>query len=351
MKIPLHSKIRKSMRNLLNKTLSLIFNNKPSTNTIDINSIQTIAIVRPNYRIGNLLFLTPLINEIGVQNPDIKIDLFVGIRAAGAILEPMPNIDEVIDIPRELLKNPLKLYKFIKNARKKKYDLTINIVPGSVSSQIVAMLVNSKYKMSFYDEKSWMPLTHVVQQTPQYIHTSLRPLELLKVFNITKYKHPQVLDIKLTKDEINYAQYELKKLLEKNKLQHKKNRVFALFRNARFDKRIEDSWWKELVTELKKLDESLIIIDILSPDIPKKLNDDVLEYFNKNLRSLGAFFSVCDAYISADTGPLHLAGASGGKAIALFNATDTITFGTLGKNNKTLDIKSLSPAEVAKLII
>jgi len=90
--------------------------------------------------------------------------------------------------------------------------------------------------------------------------------------------------------------------------------------------------------------------DILSPDIPTKLNSKVLSYSNKNLRVLGAFFKLCNLYVSADTGPMHLAVASGAKVLALFNKTDIEVYGALGDGNKTIDIENLLPKSVAKTI-
>jgi len=101
---------------------------------------------------------------------------------------------------------------------------------------------------------------------------------------------------------------------------------------------------------MKKEDGSFIFVDILSPDIPTKLDDNLLEYATKDLRELGAFFRVCDLFISADTGPLHLAVASQAKIAALFTKTEIPIYGALGEKNKNIDINNLSPQKVAKMI-
>ena len=129
----------------------------------------------------------------------------------------------------------------------------------------------------------------------------------------------------------------------------KERKKIVLFRNARFDKKISDEWWDEWHHELFKIDSTIVLIDVLSPDIVSKLNNKCLEYSSKNLRHLGAFFSCCDLYVSADTGPMHLACASQAKTLALFNKTNIQTYGTLGKNDLTLDINSLCPKDVAAI--
>jgi ADP-heptose:LPS heptosyltransferase len=349
MKYPLHVIIRKKVSSVLNGVLSLFSRKKPHATTIELKEIKSIVLIRPNYRIGNLLFLTPLINELGKYFPDAKIDIIVGMRLAGKILEPMPNVARVIDIPRKLLLHPLEMFSYIKKTRKKKYDVAINISGGSTSAQIVTSLVKAKYKASFASDKLWAGFTHTQERgLKNYKHMGLESLEFLRFFNIDYPKEMPTLDIRLTQEEIAGAKNELQTLLQKNHIEADK-KVIAIFRNARFDKKIPDTWWEEWLRELEKLDKNIVVIDILSPDIPTKLNSKVLEYSNKNLRLLGAFFKACDLYVSADTGPMHLAVASGAKVLALFNKTNAEVYGALGEKNKTIDVEDLSANEVAKI--
>lgn len=345
MQIPFHVKLRRTFKALLSSSLSKIFATKRSSEKIKIDNIHSIVLVRPNYRIGNLIFLTPLINELSNNLPDVKIDIVVGNKTAGKILEGMPQVEQIIDIPRKLLKNPLSLFSFIKQNRAKKYDLAINISGGSLSSQIVTTLLNAKYKASFLSEQNFLPLTHTVHREYLFTHSGSQPLEFLKLFEgVTLPQNNLQLDIKLSDSEIAEAKNELQALLPSPSM-----KPIALFRGARFDKKIADEWWIELFHALKKLDENIIVIDILSPDVPVKASEEFLEYSNKNLRALGAFFQVCSMYISADTGPLHLASASKATTVALLNKTSAETYGLLGENDVTIDINPLSPKEVAEL--
>ena len=349
-KTPLHVKIRRISREYLQRFLKLFVSQKSETSgKINKKEIKSIMIIRPNYRIGNLLFLTPLINELGKIVPDAKIDILVGMRLAGDVLQGMPNVDKVIDIPRKLLIEPIKFYKMIKNVRSKKYDLAINVVAGSVSSEIATLLINSKYKVSYFSDKTFIPLTHVIKQEGIYRHSGSQILEILKIFTDDLPKGEQELDIKLSKEEIEYGEQELERVLKDAKLPVL-SKTIALFRNARFEKKIPDEWWEKLIKEIKKLDNSIVIIDILSPDIPKKLNSECLEYSNKDLRKLGAFFRACGVYLSADTGPLHLASASKAKVIGLYNRTDAKTYGPSGKNDIVINYANKNFKEIANII-
>ena len=352
MKYPFHIILRKKLANFLNTFLSLFITKSSSQTTIDPKNIKTIVLIRPNYRIGNILFLTPLINELHTHLPEAKIDIIVGMKIAGEILKPMPNINKIIDIPRKLLLHPFDLIRYIKESREQEYDLAINVAGGSTSAQIVMTLVRAKNKASFSDKKLWAHFTHIQERgKKKFLHMGLESLEFLRFFNIDIPNNEPSLDIKLTKEELQKAQKALDTILKKHNLNKNNHKTIALFRNARFDKKIEDIWWKELIVEMKKIDNTLIFIDILSPDIPTKLDESVFEYATKDLRELGAFFRVCDLFISADTGPLHLAVASGAKIAALFSKTEISIYGALGKENKNIDINNLSPKKVAQLIL
>lgn len=349
MKYPLHVIIRKKISSIFNGILALFSPKKNKQTTLNKNEIKTILMIRPNYRIGNLIFLTPLINELSKQIPDAKIDIIVGMRLAGKIIEPLPNVDKVIDIPRKLLLQPLEMLRYIKQTRQKNYDLALNMSGGSTSSQIVSALIKAKYKASFYSDKMWGNFTHIqVRGNKHYRHMGLESLEFLRFFDLPFPDSQPTLDIKLTEDELSEAKKDLDNLLQQNKISGDK-KIITLFRNARFDKKIEDAWWSKWIDEILRLDPNVVFIDILSPDIPEKLSDKVLAYGNKNLRVLGAFFKHCDLYVSADTGPMHLAVASQAKVLAFFNKTNAEVYGALGEGNKTIDVENLSIEEVAKI--
>ena len=55
-----------------------------------------------------------------------------------------------------------------------------------------------------------------------------------------------------------------------------------------------------------------------------------------NLLQLGAVLERCDALVSGDTGPLHMATAVGTKTIALFGAADPLRTGPVGKGHTVI---------------
>ena len=83
--------------------------------------LNRVLINRPNQRLGNILLITPLIQEIIRYNPDVKIDLFVKGKVAPIIFENYPQVDQIIEILllsrlfiRNNLRNNLCLKIFIR---------------------------------------------------------------------------------------------------------------------------------------------------------------------------------------------------------------------------------------------
>ena len=73
--------------------------------TVDI---KTILISRPNHRLGNLLLITPLLQEVIAIFPQCKIDLFVKGNLAPTLFRNYQNINEIIQLPNKPFKHLLK---------------------------------------------------------------------------------------------------------------------------------------------------------------------------------------------------------------------------------------------------
>ena len=331
MAVPLHWKIRRNLRSLLNKILLKILNQKVNFDKIDPSKIERILLVRLNYRIGNIIFMTPLIRSIEKYMPHVKIDMLVGASFTKPIIQDMPNIDKMYDLPRSMLKSPIKLMKFVNEVNQNNYDIVISPVSGSVSSNIALWLLKAPIKLGIYEEDKYSPFNRVVKPTIDCHHSALQPLALMDIFFDESKEYINYLDIALSEDE---------KISGKNRLDSivstQNQKIVGIFRDARNDKKIPDSWWIEYIEAIKKKDQNIIFIDILKPDEIKPLVKDMLYFKEKNLRELAKFLSSLDRFICADTGPMHLASASLTPVIALFNTTSPSLYGPLGLKDEVL---------------
>jgi len=348
--IPLHSLIRRNVRSVLNKLLLKLVNKKVDFSKLDRSKINRILLVRLNYRIGNIIFMTPLIRSIEKYMPHIKIDMLVGASFTKPIIKDMPNIQNVYDLPRELLKSPLKLKKFVDMVNRNNYDLVISPISGSVSSNIAILLLKAPIKLGIYEENTYSPLNRFVLPQRRYTHSALQPLAIMDSFfnDTTNKQYIEYLDIALSEDEKKSGQDMLNRVLEDNKVdKNKDTKIVGIFRDARNDKKIEDNWWIDYIKTIQKDDKDIIFIDILNPNETKPLVDGMLFFKEKNLRVLGQFFSSLDRFICADTGPMHLASGSLVPVIALFNSTNPSMYGPLGVKDKVIVINDKTIEEVA----
>jgi ADP-heptose:LPS heptosyltransferase len=336
MSIPLHSKIRKKLNGLLNTTLVKLFKPKDDFSKIDPKEIKRILVIRINYRIGNILFMTPLIRALERKLPHAEVDMMVGAPFTVPLIEKIPNIKNVYPTPREFMKNPLKLYQHIKKINKNRYDLIICPIVGSFSTNMATLFIKSDIKLGFYAENIWVPINKTVKPPKNLTHEALKPLTLMDIFEGEKPSFNRYLDIALTKEE----REEGKKLIESLISKKDDQKLIALFRDARGDKKIDKTWWIEFVKEMLKTEPNITFIDILPPNEKVPLLKEMPHISAKNLRDLAKIFSAFDIFICGDTGPMHLAGAVQTPTIALFNATDPSLYGPLGEKDISIDINN-----------
>ncbi len=346
MSAPLHVKFRRELKVVVGNSLRY-FSPKLSNEIIDSFEIKSILVIRINYRIGNMLFTTPLIQQLQTNFPNAKIDVLIGAPFTKNLFTGFKNVENIYDFPRALLKHPVALFKYVRQLRAKKYDVVLNLNGNSSSDRLATLLAKSTYKVAFCNDTTFTPVNRCVKREDLEVnHEALKPLELMKIFDISP-DYNLKLSIALSEKELERGREELFKLLGKKS----NGKVFAIFRNARFDKLIDDEYWQELVQTLQKIDKRIIFIDILSPDVPVKLSNEVVAYSQKDLRKLAAFMANLDAFICGDTGPMHLASASGVPTIALFKTTAPTLYGTLKDRDISLEIKDISVQEVAVKIL
>lgn len=347
---PFHSQIRKKIKNAFNALLLFLFPTRAKHESVPCDNIRRILVIRINYRIGNILFTTPLLRALEQRFPDASMDILIGARYPAPLLKGFSTVNNVYDFPRHLLKNPIYLFRYIRQLREPYYDLIINLNSGSASDRGATFLARGKYKLGF-DTQDWSPSTHVVDAPDGRVHEALKPLALMEAFGNSPSDFPQKMDIALNEHEKSAGREELKKRLgEQGYVWGSKSKIIGLFRDARFEKKISNEWWNEWYTQMKQLNPDVVFVDILSPDVKEKLSEEFYSLLESNLRSLGAILSQMDAFVCGDTGPMHLASASGVPTIALFQATAPVLYGTLGVNDCSLTLSGTTPQIIASQV-
>ncbi len=331
----------------LSTVLGLCLKSKTTGEIIPAREIRTILVVRINYRLGNTLFLTPLIKALNRLMPDCEIDVLVGSTHMAPIFENMLGIGRVHSVPRELLRKPISLIMKLRNLRSTHYDLIIDPTGISVGSKLALAALRGHRKLSPKNHRNeWLPVTHAATISELVTHSALKPLELLKSFRAVATADEQRLGIVLTKRETDAGAVLLRAAL-RDQDQPICRAVVGVFRDARWDKKLQDDWWQRLTVATRS---QCVLIDILPHNDARPFSDDMPFISANDVRTLASCLSTLDLFISCDTGPMHLASACGTPTVGLFRTTSPTEYGLLGTHDVSLDPSLFSPEEIAKKI-
>ncbi|WP_162144484.1 glycosyltransferase family 9 protein [Aquimarina latercula] len=297
---------------LLTRQIGRKYQKKLLVNPENIN-INKVLICRPNSRLGNLLLVTPIVQEVIDVYPNCEIDLVVKGNMADKIFKNYNNVNTIIKLPRKPFKNLFTYIKIFLSVSFRKYDLVINAEIGSSSGKILTLLANGKYKIFDAPEK--------IESFPEdFKHLGKTPVYLFRYYftktsdTKSKKKIPG-LDIKLTEQEIKKGKEVLNQIIDVNR------KTIAIFTNATGDKKYSVAWWKERYTELLHKYPDHNIVEILPIENTSQINFTAPTYYSKDIREMAAVIENTDLHISADCGVMHLASATNTPTIGLFSGT------------------------------
>lgn len=322
----------------MNKSLALILRRNATQDKIDPSELKKILIVRINYRIGNSLFMTPLIHALADTIPDASIDLLVGNSNAKNMLQPMPQVTTVYTAPRKLLRSPIAIFRRVRALNENRYDAIFLPALGSTSSNAAVLLIKARYKVGFFSPDSWSPVDHAVPVSDKIRHEALKPLQLMQVLTGAKTIDRPQLDIEMSAKEQQRGRKLLSRTFQKHSVPSDSNAVVGVFRGARLQKKIPTKWWRSFVKRLRRENKDLLVIDILEPGVDQPLSEADASISMSDLRELGTVLANLNGFVSADTGIMHLATAANVPVLALFNTTDSSRYGPLGDRHTVIHV-------------
>lgn len=298
--------------------------------TIDKNKIKKVLICRPNGRLGNLLLVTPLIQEVTKTFPGCKIDLFVKGTLAPIVLENYDCIDKIIDLPKKPFKELVKYFKVWTLIRKQNYDLVINVDQNSSSGRLAVQFSNAKYKF-FGDLPENVQLDYTDHEhIAKYPVYNLR--YFLSQFEIEDKKEAvPLLDLKLTNEEISKGKETLDKIIDSQK------RTIAIFTFATGEKCYCVSWWEEFYAALKEEYKDYNIFEVLPVENVSQINFQAPSFYSKDIREIGSVIANVDVFIGADSGIMHLSSASKAPTVGLFSISPLKKYQPYGNGSVAID--------------
>lgn len=299
-------------------------------------NIKTILISRPNHRLGNLLLVTPLLDEIEKMFPTAKVDIFIKGGLGPIVLKEFKNIRTIISLPKSHFKQlPLYILTWFKIPLKK-YDLVINVDPHSSSGRISTKISRGKIKLYGIEE---------IENTksPSHQHMAKRPVLLLQ--NLFGFENPEdipTLNLHISESEKLQGKEKLQRIVLNNKP------TISIFTYATGNKCYSNSWWMTLYLKLQQQFPQYNIVEVLPKENVSQIDFSARSFYSTDIREVCSFISNTEIFIGADSGMMHLAVASGTPVVGLFSVTKTNVYEPYGKNNLAVNTNDMSFSEIIK---
>ena len=292
---------------------------------VQAGDIRTILVNRPNHRLGNMLLITPLLQELIHNFPDCKIDLFVKGGLAPLLFKNYAQVDKIIRLPKRPFKELLKYTGVWFTLRKKKYDLVINVDKVSSSGRIATKTARARFK--FFGDENEAKLAGRADG----IHMGKRPVYLLRenlelpVTNVNDPVPP--LNILLSAAELVAGKKIVDALVPAN------NKTISIFTYATGAKCYTPAWWDVFFTALKNNFPGYNFLEVLPAENVSQLNFSIPHFHSMDVREICAVIANTTLFIGADSGMMHLAAASTTPVVGLFSVTNMAAYEPYGQGS------------------
>ena len=304
----------------------------------------TILIVRPNGRLGNLLLITPLLQEIQDTFPNAKIYLFIKGSLAPILYENYTQINTYITLPNKPFSDLADYMKVWTKIRTKRYDLVISIASGSTSGKLAVKMSKSKHKYyGLVDED-------LEKLVPDYRHFGKFP-----VYNFRKSINTPIkqigdkpvphISIQLSEAELENGRNLLNTLVDPTR------RTIGIYTFATGEKCLKEDWWVPFYHQLKNQFPDYNILEVLPKENVSQINFEASTYYTTNIRELASVLSHLDIFITADCGVMHLASVTNTPIISFFSVTLIGRYAPYNnEKSRAIHVKEHSQEEIIEIV-
>ncbi|WP_281235265.1 glycosyltransferase family 9 protein [Flavobacterium gelatinilyticum] len=310
---------------------------------VDKTEIKRVLICRPNGRLGNLLLITPLVQEVSETFPNCKIDLFVKGTLAPIIFENYQVYNKSIHLPKKPFKSLVEYMKVWVSIMKEPYDMAINVDQNSSSGRLAVKFSNAKYK--FYGDLDG----ELKEPKSDYDHIAKYPVYNFRNY-VTKLGLPKrnkivpSLDLKLSSSELENGRKILDNLIDSSK------RTICIFTYATGTKCFSEEWWESFYSRLQTEYSNYNIIEILPVENVSQIGFKAPSFYSKDIREMGSFLAHVDVFIGADSGIMHLASSVQTPTVGLFSVSVIKKYEPYDNSSVGIDTTACPQDEYFKII-
>ena len=341
------SGLRHAFRRRVGIVLARLVGPREFQRELPLAEIRSVLVCRINGRMGNTLFLTPLIRHLHQLMPTASIDIASSYSRSEELLGRLPGVRNVMVFPHKTDRMVRRFFGALRQVRATCYDLAIDPVPESSGGRAVLTLCRATRRLGFVTSWQWAPLTHAVAPPRNVVHQAAHPVFLLDQALGRSYSPEDVrLWLPLQEGERALGREVLERALRPLT---GADQVFGFFAHAAGFKLLARAWWSEFWDAFLALEPHAQPVECL-PSLQHERTDARFPGLHvPSPRDLAATIANMRAFICTDTGPMHLASSTDVPTIALFRASDPLQYGPLKANDLSIDASHVSPGEVALL--
>ena len=273
--------------------------------------------------LGDVLFSSATIRNIRRNYPDSYIACVIPSRCY-PILKGNPHLDEVIVFDeKDRHKGMLEKLNFVSLLKKKDFD-TVFLLHRSFSRALICRLAGIKQRIGHYTKKrAFLLTTKIIPPARDSLHRIDYYLDVIEKAGLRV--EDRYLDFFFTPED----EEQVDNFLEKNSIKTGEVIVAINPGGNWMPKRWPLDYWARLADKLISDIGAKVIITgsisdlLLAGQIKDAMKEPPLIACGVfNLKQLGALARKVEFFITADTGPLHIANAVGAKKIiAIFGPT------------------------------
>lgn len=311
--------------------------------TVPRNSVKNILVVRQHNQLGDMLCAVPLLRALRTTYPDAHIALLAR-PLNSEILRGAPFLDEIIVYDKnKFLRSPFQVWRFGRALRRRSFDLAITpaTVSMSVTSDVLTFFsraarrigpgsLSGKHNLTAYFYNVKVDLDW--QRDPTR-HQTQRNLDIASI--LVPEPVSLELEIGLTDEEVQRG----RDLITKKK--GGREIVIGFHPGAA---KIPNRWdalrFAEIANRCAEIYGAFIVITA-GPDDEAPLREMTLNMPNASLimhnepiREVAAVIHNCDAYVTNDTGMMHVSAGVGTPTLSLFGPTDPLQWAPLGSRHR-----------------
>lgn len=304
--------------------------------------------------IGDVTHTLPALHALRRQYPQARITWLVEEAAAG-LLVGHPALDRLLISRRkhwaqELRRGPRRAlaalgeaYRFLRQLRDTRYDLLLDF-QGLLKSGVLVALARAKRKVGFgrgmaHAEGSWIFLNERIPAVDMNIHALDRELLLLKAIGVEApavefalpitAAHRQKVEALLAAAQVDRT----RPLIAINPQATWPTKLWFAERFAELADRLAARGWAVVFTGSPgDRDEVARILSAMqSPAANLAGATSLLE--------LAALYQMAQVVVSTDTGPMHIAAATGTPVVAIFGSTAPWRTGPWGEQHRVVRVE------------